>query len=77
MIDEDLWTQLEAAHPDNTGTVRRRVHSHGGFDIYAAVAQPASERLVILAVPAGLVLPELEETASIAIAQPFPLEWAG
>lgn len=67
MIDEALWTELEAAYPDHTGTVRRRVHSNNGFDIYAAVAQPSSERLVVLVVQAGLLLPVLADTGSLAI----------
>jgi hypothetical protein len=69
MIDEPLWRQLEQSHPDNTGTVRRRIHSDPAFDIFAAVAQAGARRLVIVAVDAGVDIPQLPQTASIATTQ--------
>lgn len=52
MIQDSLWTEIEAAHGEGAGSVVRRIHPESDVDLFLAVTKPANRRMLMLSVAA-------------------------
>lgn len=73
MIDESLWTDLEAEHPPgHVGRVRRRLYTLAGDrGVFAAVQHPVGQRLLLIELDEA---PPLEPEAAAGVSAEVELD---